>query len=81
MNGLHIQRMSQDEGDLVLPAQISQPVPGKQTLARHDEPFAIGLDHLEKASGITRQVDVFAVSPPSSTTQTCIVLACKSIPQ
>ena len=44
----------------MLAAQIGEQVPGEQALARHDESFAIGFDDFEEASGVTRQVDVFA---------------------
>jgi predicted outer membrane repeat protein len=40
--------VSQDEGDLLLLAQIGKPVPGEHALTGDDEPLAEGLDRLEE---------------------------------
>jgi len=46
----------QHKRDLLLPAQVRQPVPRKQALARHREPLAIRLDELQKPPRSSRQI-------------------------
>ena len=48
--------MAEHEGDLVILAQIGQPVPGKHALAADDQALAIGLDRFEESVGASGQV-------------------------
>ena len=48
-DGLHVQGVPEDEGDVLGLAQVGQPVPAEQALARDDEPVAIGSDRREES--------------------------------
>jgi hypothetical protein len=48
MDGFHVQRVTQDEGNAVLGAQIGNPVPAKDTLDTDDDVFQEGEDQLKK---------------------------------
>ena len=48
--------MAEDKGDLVLGAEVSEPVPIEDALRRYDQVLAIGLDGFEKASAVAGKV-------------------------
>jgi hypothetical protein len=48
MDGLHVEGMTQHEGNPLLRTEISQPVPGEETFDTDDNILAIGGDGLEK---------------------------------
>jgi hypothetical protein len=52
MDGLHVQRVTQDEGDAVLGAQIGDPVPAKDALDTDDDVVQEGGDQLKKQLGL-----------------------------
>jgi hypothetical protein len=52
MNGLHVEGMAQDEGNLLLGAQVRQPIPGEHALGRDDQPFAVRANQRQKAVGM-----------------------------
>jgi hypothetical protein len=51
VDGLHVQGVSEDEGDLLVLAQVGEPVPGEQALAGDGEAFAAGGDGAEEGFG------------------------------
>jgi hypothetical protein len=57
VDGLPVQRVTQDEGDLLAGTQVSQPVPAEQALAADDEVVALGGDGIEKGLRRTGQRD------------------------
>jgi hypothetical protein len=56
MYRLHIQGVTEDEGDLVLSTQICEPVPGEHTLDGDDEIISIGFDNPQEPIRPSRQV-------------------------
>lgn len=52
MDSLHVQGMPEDEGDVLLRAEVGDPVPAEETLDGDDEVLAVGLDDLEQFAGI-----------------------------
>jgi hypothetical protein len=48
VNGLHVQGVTEHEGNLLLGAQVGQPVPGEHAFTGDDQPLAIGRDGFEK---------------------------------
>ena len=48
MDGFHIQCVTQDDGNIVLDAQISDPIPGKHTFHSNDHIVSIRCDDLEE---------------------------------
>ncbi len=52
MDGLHLQRVSEDEGDALLLAGVGEPVPGEGALAGDDQAVAEGLDGGEEVLGV-----------------------------
>ena len=58
VDGLHVQGVADQEGDLLLPAQVSQPVPGEQALDADDDVGAEGGEGSEEGVGAGWQVDV-----------------------
>ena len=51
MDSLHVEGMAQDEGDLFLGADISEPVPDKHAFHGHRDIFAVWLDGPEECFG------------------------------
>src|SRR5262249_14819936 len=51
VDGLHVQGVSQDEGDLLLQAEIGEPVPGEQALTGDGQAVAEGSDGVEEGVG------------------------------
>jgi hypothetical protein len=48
VNGFHIERVSQDKGNIFLSAEIGEPLPGEDTFNGHDKAVAVGSNGLEK---------------------------------
>ena len=48
VDGLHVQGVAEDEGDLLLVAQVGEPVPGEHALAGDDDVGAEGRQHVEQ---------------------------------
>jgi hypothetical protein len=51
MNGLHVQRVAEHEGDRFFLAEIGQPVPGEHALGGDRQTFAIRADERQKPIG------------------------------
>jgi hypothetical protein len=54
----HVESMTEDEGDLFLQAEISQPVPGEDAFGGNDDVITIGSDDREERIRIRREVFV-----------------------
>lgn len=52
VDSLHVQGVTEDEGDFFLAHQVSQPVPVERRFAAHDEIFAERLNFREKGLGV-----------------------------
>jgi hypothetical protein len=48
MNGFHVEGMTQDEGDTFCSTQISEPIPGEDTLDGHHQSVTIRGNGLEE---------------------------------
>src|SRR5882724_8298136 len=48
MDGLHVESVSQDEGNLLLGTEVREPVPGEDTFDRDNDILAIGRNDLEQ---------------------------------
>jgi len=48
MNGFHVESMTQDKGDIFLSAEISDPVPGKDTFYSYHDIFSVSLDGFQE---------------------------------
>jgi hypothetical protein len=57
MDSLHVECMAQDEGDLLLGAEIGEPIPDEHALDGGDDILPVGLDSPKK--GIRRGLSVF----------------------
>jgi hypothetical protein len=79
-DGLHVQGVADHEGDALLPAQVGQPVPDEHALDADDQVVAEGERALSKGSGWLARFLSKTALPSWSSTQTCMVLACSSIP-
>ncbi len=55
---LHIVGVAEDEGDVLVGAQVGDPVPAEEAFDADDQAVAVRLDQLEKAVGITGDVPV-----------------------
>jgi hypothetical protein len=53
---LHVERVAEHESNLLLRAQIREPVPGKDALAGDDEALAVRGDRLEECLGRRREI-------------------------
>jgi len=51
VDGLHVERVAEDELDSLPLAEISEPVPGEDALGADDEAVAEGSDRLEQGLG------------------------------
>ena len=56
MDRSHVKGVPQREGDLVVFAEIGEPVPGEHALAADDETRAIRCDSVAKRLGVGRQI-------------------------
>jgi hypothetical protein len=84
VDGLQVHGEAEDEVDPLGLAQVGEPVPGEQALDADDEPTAERRDGGEEGLGLAGElpvVDDLAVPVEESRTQTCMVLACRSMPQ
>jgi hypothetical protein len=48
VDGLHVQGVAEDEGDVLAGAEVGEPVPGARALGGDGEPVAEGRDGLEE---------------------------------
>ena len=55
-NRLHVQGVAEREGDLVVFAEVGEPIPGKHALAADDEARAIWRDGVAKGVGVGGQI-------------------------
>ena len=60
MDGLHVEGVSQDEGDVLIVAEVGEPVPAVDALAGDDEAVSEGGDGGEEGVGARRVVAVEA---------------------
>ena len=51
VDGLHVEGVAEDEGEVLAGAEVGEPVPGEDALDGDDEVFAIGRDGLEEVLG------------------------------
>jgi hypothetical protein len=58
VDGLHVERMAQYEGNLLAGAEIGQPVPGEHALDADDKFLAVEADRVEKVVGPAGQIAV-----------------------
>ena len=58
VDGFHVERMAQDEGDLFASAEVGEPVPGEHTFDGDDKIFAVRGDSFEEGVGIRAHVPV-----------------------
>jgi hypothetical protein len=58
VDGLHVEGVAEDEGDVLLGAEVGEPVPAEDALDADDEVIAIGRDGPEEALGLRAQVAV-----------------------
>ena len=58
VDGLHVERVAEDEGDALLGAEVGQPVPGEGALDRDDEVLAEGGDCGEEGLWLRADVSV-----------------------
>jgi hypothetical protein len=48
MNGFHIEGVTEDEGDVLLCAEISDPVPSEDAFNGHNDIFSVSFDGFKK---------------------------------
>ena len=80
VDGFHVQRVSEHEGDVLVPAHVGEPVPGEHALDADDQSVAEGREGVQEGVGAAGQFLSKTTAPAWSRTQTCMVLACKSMP-
>ena len=56
VDGFHVEGMAEGEGDLVLGAEVGEPVPVEDALRRDDQVFPVGFDSLEEAGSVAGEV-------------------------
>jgi hypothetical protein len=56
VDGSHVEGMAEDEGDVVLGTEVGEPVPVEDALRRYDQLLPKGLDGLEEAGAVAREV-------------------------
>ncbi len=56
VDGLHIERMAQDEGDALAGTQLGQPIPGKNALHCDDQVVSIRRDDAHEGLGRRRDI-------------------------
>ena len=82
VDGLHVQRVAEDEGDPLGGAEVGEPVPGEHALAADDQPVAVrGQRRQEVGPGSGGSVTSRTIAPAESSTQSDRVLVCRSTPQ
>src|SRR4030043_1017592 len=60
MDGFHVEGMAEDEGDVLLCAEVSDPVPGEHTFDSDGNVLAVGVDEVEKGCWVSIDVLVKA---------------------
>jgi hypothetical protein len=78
---LHVQGVSQNEGDLFLLAAVGEPIPGEHALAGDGHVLAEGGEGVADSLGEAATLPRKAMAPAASRMQTARVLACRSMPQ
>jgi hypothetical protein len=63
MDRLHVEGMSEDEGETFAPIQVSYPIPREDTFDRHDKRITIRRNDL-RSSGISAAT--LTMSPPKA---------------
>jgi hypothetical protein len=58
VDGLHVERMADDEGDVMLGAEVGEPVPAEDALDAADQVVPVGLDGPEEGVGLAAQIAV-----------------------
>jgi hypothetical protein len=58
VDGFHVERMAQDEGDAFLGTEVGEPVPAEDALGADNEVVAIGLDSAKESLRLAAQVAV-----------------------
>jgi hypothetical protein len=58
VNGLHVEGVAENEGDVVLSTQVGEPVPAEDALGADDEVSPVGRDGFEKELGVRREITV-----------------------
>jgi hypothetical protein len=48
MDGLHVEGVTQDQGNTLFSTQVGQPVPGEETFDSHNEALTLGRNGLEE---------------------------------
>jgi hypothetical protein len=81
VNGLHVQGMSEDEGDAVVFTPVGDPVPGEHALDADDNVVLQRLDSAGQGGGEALMCLCSRSSPLSSRMQTYRDRACRSTPQ
>jgi hypothetical protein len=56
VDGLHVEGVAENEGDLLGSAEIGQPIPGEDALHRHDDVLAVGSEEIEENLGVRLDV-------------------------
>jgi hypothetical protein len=56
MDGFHIEGVTEDEGDVLLCAQISDPVPGEDAFNGHHDIFSVSFDGFKKGPWIRSDI-------------------------
>ena len=56
VDGLHVEGVAEDEGDVMLGTEVSEPVPVEDALRRHDQVVPEGLDGFEEAGPVAGKV-------------------------
>jgi hypothetical protein len=63
MNGFHIEGVTEDEGDVLLCAEISDPVPGEDTFNGHNDIFSVSFDGFKKDFWICSDISLKRDTP------------------
>ncbi len=51
VDGPHVERMAEDEGDALLVAKVGKPLPGEHAFTSDDKPLSEGFDGLKEIVG------------------------------
>ena len=78
---LHIEGVTEDEGDLLARAQVGEPVPAEDALDANHEALAVGPGRLEEGSRLGAHPLWSRLLPCASRTHRYSVRACRSTPQ
>ena len=81
VDGFHIQRVAQHEGDPFPATHISDPVPGEDAFHRHDDVGPVRGDGFQESIRFSGQVLVQEDLSALVQMQRYMTLACRSIPQ